>query len=418
MFTGVNPGKHGIVDFLLKEKNGFVPCLSRYRMCETIFQILSKSGLKCVVINDPVTYPPEEVNGLMTTGLMTPPGSTNWIYPKQLKNEINLVARGYEPDIPSNFSSLVREDRKKAATIINELATKVHRVGRYAATRFEWDLLAIIFTTTDRLQHYWWDDHDEITKHYRMLDEMIGDYMKIADDFSADIIIVSDHGFGPVKHIFQIDKWLQDSGLAHYRHTRFSKAMSRINLTKDKIPKLLPNWHSIFDILPDFLQTELRRFIPEGHKVADISRSDAYCIGSGVFVKGEKKEKVAKSLRELTDEAGVPILEEVIDRENALHGPYSDRGSDLFIQPRSDYFVSRSFDEFNGVLLGDDSQRILTGHHRPDGIFIHYGPNNSLYAPASINLRPWDVAALILHLLGVPLPEYFDGEPPHNIDYA
>src|SRR5271167_1861277 len=41
MFTGVNPGKHGIVDFTLREKDGFVRCWSRYRVCKTIWRILS-----------------------------------------------------------------------------------------------------------------------------------------------------------------------------------------------------------------------------------------------------------------------------------------------------------------------------------------------------------------------------------------
>src|SRR5208337_3671270 len=50
MFTGVNPGKHGIVDFQLKQNGKFVPCLSRYRMTPSIWRIISDCGRKCIII--------------------------------------------------------------------------------------------------------------------------------------------------------------------------------------------------------------------------------------------------------------------------------------------------------------------------------------------------------------------------------
>jgi hypothetical protein len=46
-----------------------------------------------------------------------------------------------------------------------------------------------------------------------------------------------------------------------------------------------------------------------------------------------------------------------------------------------------------------------------EGIYIHYRPGSSPSAPKIDGVRPWDVAALILKCLNMPIPSYFDGTP-------
>jgi predicted AlkP superfamily phosphohydrolase/phosphomutase len=412
MFTGVNPGKHGIVDFLLLEGDRFVPCFSRYRMCKSIWQMVSERGRKCIVINEPVTFPPEKINGILTTGLMTPPGSGNWIHPKELKREINMVAGGYDTDIPGDFMSIFVQDRERAAAIIENLALKVFRVSKYVASNFDWDILAVIFTSTDRLQHYWWHDADKISKHYERLDTMLGEYIKYADDQAADLIIVSDHGFGPAKRLFRLDEWLRESGLAVYKETAFSKALSGFGFTKNEIVNLWPNWRKSFTMLPEFLQDIIRKIVPEGRRFLDKSRSGAYAVASNaVFVSDNKKEDVAKQLSKVTDKVtGSLIFEKVLDREDVLWGPYAYRAPNLFLQPNPGY-IAVPGGMYRGRAI-EDVEKIYTGLHRPEGIFLHYQPNHSPTTVKSVTLRPWDVAALALDVLGIPIPDYFDGKPP------
>jgi predicted AlkP superfamily phosphohydrolase/phosphomutase len=415
MFTGVNPGKHGIVDFLLHEGDEFVTCYSRFRMCDSIWRIVSSLGRKCIVINDPVTYPPEEVNGIMTTGMMTPPESDNWIYPRELRSEIDMVAGGYITDIPGDFVSLILNDRSRAAELIEDLTVKVFRVSKYAASKYEWDLLAAFFTASDRLQHYWWNDQSQLSKYYTMLDLMLAEYVKLADAANADLIIVSDHGFGPARRLFRLDKWLQESGFALYKKTAFSRTMSAIGLSRTNIIKLWPNWRTTFMTWPKFMREALRRVVPEGENVLDRRRSEAYGMsaGGGVFVNGDKIHDVAMKLREATDTTtGERVFEEVLYRDDVLKGPYSYRAPDILMRPRLGYY-SFPWDMTEGMSV-EKYQAVFTGVHRPEGIFVHYRPERPQIAgtPIPVSLRPWDVTALALSAMGVRVPEYFDGKVP------
>ena len=74
--TGVNPGKHGIFDALTydheKRKLSFVN--ASMRKVKPLWSILSEMNRTVGVMNVPVTYPPEEVNGFVISGMFTPQG--------------------------------------------------------------------------------------------------------------------------------------------------------------------------------------------------------------------------------------------------------------------------------------------------------------------------------------------------------
>ena len=56
-FTGVNPGKHGIFDFVrVNRKYEKVPVSSRSRKVPAVWNIVNAFGGKVVVVNVPITY--------------------------------------------------------------------------------------------------------------------------------------------------------------------------------------------------------------------------------------------------------------------------------------------------------------------------------------------------------------------------
>jgi predicted AlkP superfamily phosphohydrolase/phosphomutase len=287
--------------------------------------------------------------------------------------------------------------------------SKVFRVSTYAASNFEWDIIAVIFTATDRLQHFWWNDSLQISEYYKRLDMMLGKYMEYAEIMSADLMVVSDHGFGPCERLVSINRSLEEAGLAVRTESPFSKVLSRAGFTRGRIRNIMGEWPAAFNVLPGPLQDMIRRFVPESAESTmeiDVARSFAYAkTAAGVFLQnGSMRGIVAKKLSELSDKiTGDPIVEKVISRDEALQGAYSYRAPDLFLQTRLGYGFS---------IDKTDLEKGLVGTHRPEGIFMHYRPNSSsnhqeLLAP----IRPWDVAASILHILKVPVPDYFDGRP-------
>src|SRR3990170_2119217 len=65
--TGLNPGKHGIYDFIIAKDNdyGFKLSTAADRFESTMWDYMSGFDKKTVVVNVPYTYPPDKINGIM-----------------------------------------------------------------------------------------------------------------------------------------------------------------------------------------------------------------------------------------------------------------------------------------------------------------------------------------------------------------
>jgi len=80
--TGVNPGKHGIFDFLNRDPRTCLPELSSARITPKGAELLRKSrpfwhllgerGVFATILRVPVTFPPERFRGLCLTAMCTP----------------------------------------------------------------------------------------------------------------------------------------------------------------------------------------------------------------------------------------------------------------------------------------------------------------------------------------------------------
>jgi predicted AlkP superfamily phosphohydrolase/phosphomutase len=84
--TGTNPGKHGIYDFIRRDPKTYLPELALLQSstglsgtqyqpvvkADPFWRITSKAGIPTTVIRWPVTFPPEDVDGSMLSGLGVP----------------------------------------------------------------------------------------------------------------------------------------------------------------------------------------------------------------------------------------------------------------------------------------------------------------------------------------------------------
>jgi predicted AlkP superfamily phosphohydrolase/phosphomutase len=234
----------------------------------------------------------------------------------------------------------------------------------------------------------------------------VGEYIRFAQDASADLFVVSDHGFGSVKSFFSINDWLEECDLAVQNRSYLLNVFSKIGFTKERMQDTLGKRPAAFTALPAFMQETIRRNLPDTAKTRrqlDVTKSGAYARGSaGIFVRDRKiLATLGKRLREIKDiKSGEFIFEKVMNREDVLEGPFSYRAPDLFVQPSLGHEIR----------VGD-SKLDWTADHRPEGIFIHYRPPGSTPSRVQRLIRPWDVAGLVLSTLGVPVPDYFDAIP-------
>jgi len=74
IFSGYLPEKHGIYTFgsFDREAGEFLGDSSDDILVPMVWDAASRAGLRCGIVNVPVTYPPRPVNGVMVSGMLTP----------------------------------------------------------------------------------------------------------------------------------------------------------------------------------------------------------------------------------------------------------------------------------------------------------------------------------------------------------
>lgn len=85
------------------------------------------------------------------------------------------------------------------------------RLLQYSLRHFQSGLLFAYFSSVDQNSHILWGRFEtELLETYRSVDEAIGDAMRAAP--SADLIVMSDHGFARFERGFQLNAWLAAKG--------------------------------------------------------------------------------------------------------------------------------------------------------------------------------------------------------------
>jgi len=452
--TGKNPGKHGIFGFK-KEKQGTYQEIFVNRKLiksKSLWKRLSDDEQKVIVINVPLTYPPEEVKGCLVSGMDAPSKKSPYTYPSELKNEIEKVT-GNKYKIHLHLGGyLINEKRKKQALeeVMSVIDARV-KVAEYLMQKHQWDFFMIKFDNPDQVQHYFWKEMNQkesplqeaILKIYQHLDSILARLIKYMDK-DTTLIVLSDHGAGPVnnKRIY-INEWLRRNGMYFTKdHTcvrrkglggRFkvkkllAKLLDKAYFTAGKIIS-----YRIRDRLGIFLPTLKGRFRSFTFGLnTDWTKTKAYSGGnpnaiyinlegrkpSGIVKLGEEyeqlRDEIIRGLKYLIDpENGEPAFEHVYKREEIYHGPDLEGAPDILLYPRnfSDYTLGKEIlnDVHKPVIAYHPSPKGITGNHRLKGIFLIQGP--SIKSGEFIKgMRIIDLFPTIYYLLGLKVPDDIDG---------
>ncbi|MFQ6053893.1 MAG: alkaline phosphatase family protein, partial [Candidatus Bathyarchaeia archaeon] len=207
MMTGKNPGKLGVFDLLRRDGYGVEPNGNCYGEHAPLWQILNAYGVRTGVMNLPGTYPPDEVDGFMVTGMMTPSRSSPFSYPPTLAAELDSTVSRYEIDVPQwqyfHEGPFIKD--------VYKVTEKRGIAAEYLIKSVPCDFYMIVFTSGDRLQHVLWRKSDVIESYWEMLDGIIGRMIRLFGEDST-VMVVSDHGFVPLTKTFYVNEWLRRRG--------------------------------------------------------------------------------------------------------------------------------------------------------------------------------------------------------------
>jgi predicted AlkP superfamily phosphohydrolase/phosphomutase len=405
-FTGVNPGKHGILDFLKYDGFTRIPVTSNDIDYPCIWDTLSQRKMKSLAIAIPLGYPAKEINGVMITGFGSRGEDEYFTYPSDLKNEILSHFPSYSIEPKHSFTSDPKEYKKE----ILEIADQNSELTKLMVEKNpDWDLLVTVFSSPDWMQHFYWGQ-DSIFKVYKKIDDFIGWAMENLLDGQTHLMLMSDHGFEKIDKMLYLNRYMEEKG---YLKTKEDTAKSIA--AKFDLRTTLRNL--------DFLK--LRRFIPFTVKdqlpldendtvVYDFENSTAWLrssSGNGIYVKDKSLVgKIKEELILLKDpQTRKNIFREVLESKDIYWGPYSSDAPDLILDPNPGYCI---MENYNKKWIAKTTKNDLSGAHNMKGMYAVYGPD---ITSNQINMVVWDIAAMALHLMGLPLFDDMDGKVREEI---
>jgi len=156
--TGKNPAGHGIFSFIDHASDNFrgrVPVNKRLVKDSYYWQIAARSGKRVAIVNTPMTYPPDETNGVVISGLMTPRSKGIFGTPASLVDEMHQAVPEYRLDV---LWDTYGDDQVSLLQDLHAAVRNRTKAGLWLLSREEFDIFQIVYTVTDRLQHALWND--------------------------------------------------------------------------------------------------------------------------------------------------------------------------------------------------------------------------------------------------------------------
>ncbi len=353
--TGVNPGEHGIYGFTDLKPDSYSLCFPNLGDVKAppFWDILGKRSQKTstlsqayhsrivhpcrsIIFNVPHTYPASPMNGILISGFVaidlkkaTFPESV-YPYLRSINYLIDVEAEKAREDKGKFMESLFEcfEIRKKA-------------ISHFFADE-SWDLFFACITESDRLHHFFFDASEDkanpyyepFLRFYVELDKFVKYlYDQFTQRYSGEgfFMILSDHGFAPVKKEVYLNRFLEEKGL--------------LVLRKDA----------------DFYER-----IEERTQAFVLDPGRIYLHDHGRYPRGavSKEERsnllkdIKEKLRNLKGENGEKIIDKIYEKGEIYNGPYSRMAPDLVCLPNDGYDLKGSLEKRE--IFG---QNVFTGMH-------------------------------------------------------
>lgn len=461
--TGKNPGKHNLYNFIEAQPDSYSIRYTntRTRLSDTIWRALNKAGHRVGVINVPMTFPPEPVDGFMISGLDAPGDSPDCVYPRDLYGELaekfgavnrQMVYLG-NLQSPQQRESLLRE--------LEEIDLHYLKLTKYLWNAHPVDVMMLVFTSTDTVQHFFWhyldpshhnfsgkDEprfRDAILTTYKRIDSMIGELFSLLPA-DASLAIMSDHGFAPTSgREIRVNRFLEEIGvltrldshsLPFHPRAVFRKVVRtfdrvlRGHLTpaqKTLLAKCFPNlrvkWEAKYTGLSsiDWARTKAFSYemlsLPLGIWINTKGSRPQGTVAPGEEYRNVVDFIMGKLLAIKDPKTDAPLIAKVYRKEEVYQGPFLDQAPDLILGWWEGVtFTSKpSFgnDDHEKVVTDCGDQPIArggwSGTHSMDGILLLKGDTfrQGLHVQGA---GIADFAPTLLHLLHVPIPDDMDGK--------
>jgi predicted AlkP superfamily phosphohydrolase/phosphomutase len=452
LVTGLNPGKHGVYWFTEDDPENYSYKFinGSYRQGKPFWRVLSEEGQRVGVINVPLTFPADEVNGIFVAGLDSPSADDpRFTHPPELRREVVEAAGGEYWVYPALARFVVAGQADDGLDRVHRSIDRRLAVATRMMTTRPWDAFMVVFTESDVVQHFFWRHMDDpapddperhrnaIRDTYEHLDRVVGELVEAAGSDTV-VVLVSDHGARYEEGLARaLPSWLEQLGLLEYRAEprrasvkavaegaaakTFRQLDKRLSPeAKHKLSRRLPWLRKRVEVMMSFAKV-------------DWARTKAYTDGKRpeiwINLRGRQRDGIVaphdyETIRDeivaaLTSarcvKTGQPLVRRVMRREEAYSGPYVDRSPDLIVEWMDAggcldiaYPDGRALTLRKQHLPDDPFDHLVNGGHDQHGIVALLG--SGVAAGRIEDAQIADVAPTLLFLRDAAIPSDVDGK--------
>lgn len=312
--TGENSGGHNVFGFTDLIDGSYTLGFTSSRTFRSKPFWAREGAGPSLILNVPQTYPAQPMPGMLVSGFVAldlkravhPPEQLAW-----------LESIGYAVDADM---SLVEKGKQKFVDELHRVMAARCQALHHHWNREPWQNIMFVFTGTDRLNHYLWEDYEDTTSpfhqtfldYYHEVDHQIGRILERLDD-DVTLAAVSDHGFARQRMSVNLNCLLAENGF--------------LRLKESQRP-------SYIDMLP-----ETKAFAMDPGRIY-LHRQGRYPGGT---VAADEAESLMQQLTTFFQNASVngqPIASEVIRGKDVYSGPFAHRAPDLIVMAAKDIALS------------------------------------------------------------------------------
>jgi len=344
IITGKNPAEHGIFGFMEIIPGTYTLAFPDFNWLKELPFWQKFKDKRNIILNVPSTYPVKEMNGVHISGFISL-DLEKAVYPPEYLPELKEI--DYQVDVDSSIAHKSKSLFLEKLFKTNEARIKAYK---YFWGKEDWDVFMLVFTGSDRLEHFFWDAyedeshqyHQDFLNYFKRVDEVIGEISnKIGKDDS--LLILSDHGMERIKTNFNVNYFLKGAGFLD-----LDESLRNYNQITSKT--------KAFALDPGRIYLNKKTKYPRG----EITEKEEENIIQELIQDFEKLER-----------NGEKIVKKVYRKEEIYQGKEINRAPDLVLIENSGYRLKGNINR--NSLFEED---VFTGKHSPDDSFLYVKSKN------------------------------------------
>jgi predicted AlkP superfamily phosphohydrolase/phosphomutase len=445
--TGKNPGKHGIFELIWKHPGSydFTPPSAKNRIGTPFWKRLNEGGVRVGLVNIPLTYPPEPIDGFVVCGFGTPESAQQITHPWEIRDDIDSRHGKYSPAVSPELlrmgspSDIYRAERQLQAQHV--------QIALDLSNEFEVEVLIINLMLIDHANHYM----PKVDEVQQAICDTDTDLEMLIDGFNPDnVLVISDHGSQRAQGTFLLYNWLKDRGYITPQKRTLAEQRAALNWvvanwlegkskTLEKILRhlivagimylpqagkqsLMKRIRTRFPFVDDYIDFKETAFNPSSKVFGGSPFSGVLYLNlagrepSGILSDLEYQQLIAELSKKLAEieepDTGKKLFQTVAQPKDLYEGPLLDCAPEIILDAYANEWKIRVSPP--GLVEGTPENEYFVrdqsvfGWHSKDGIIVFSGVDAGKTGN-SVQGNLLDVAATLLFLYGIPIPEDYDG---------